>query len=242
MPRRSRLILPGVPVHVVQRGNNRQACFLDDEDRRSYVLHLARLLGEERCALHAYCLMSDHVHLLLTAQEVDGYARLMQRTGQLHTQYMNRKYKRTGSLWEGRFHSSLVQCETYLLTCYRYIDCNPVRAGIAVSPERYAWSSFRANAFGLDDPLVTPHAEYERLGSERKERQQAYAVLVREALPADAVCAIRNAASGNFPLGDSAFAQRIAARLGRRAERGKPGRPRLQDDEPARQQPRLFSP
>src|SRR4051812_25360497 len=128
MPRRARLMLPDVPVHVIQRGNNRAACFASDEDRSFYLFHLERSLGRFDCILHAYCLMTNHVHLLMTAREQHSCASLMKHIGQLQSQYANRTYNRTGSLWESRFRSCLVQSEDYLLTCYRYIELNPVRA------------------------------------------------------------------------------------------------------------------
>ncbi len=124
-------MLPEVPVHVIQRGNNRQRCFHQEQDRSFYLFHLDRLLGSSGCTLHAYCLMTNHVHLLLTASSPDGCARLMKHLGQLHSQYFNRNYGRSGSLWEGRFRSCLVQSEDYVLACYRYIELNPVRAGLA---------------------------------------------------------------------------------------------------------------
>jgi putative transposase len=226
MPRRARLILAGIPVHVVQRGNNRQDCFRSDSDRRFYLHHLRRLLGEEECSLHSYCLMTNHVHLLVTSSGPDGTARLMKHLGQLHTQYMNRTYGRTGTLWEGRFRSSLVQSAEYLLTCYRYIECNPVRAGLVDHPAKHDWSSYRSNALGCVDPLVTPHSEYECLGTNPKDRQRAYESLFSEVLGDATIREIREASSGNFPLGDSVFAKQVAEKLGRRAHRGAPGRPR----------------
>lgn len=127
MPRHGRIIVPGIPVHAIQRGNNRVACFHDDADRSFFAQHLGRLLREEGCALHAYCLMTNHVHLLLTPEQADGCGRLFKRLGVLHTQYTNRRYERTGTLWEGRFRSCLVQSERYLIACQRYIELNPVR-------------------------------------------------------------------------------------------------------------------
>src|SRR5690348_8402252 len=122
MPRHARIMLAGTAVHLIQRGNNRAPCFFSDEDRKFYLFHLARLLPRARCALHAYCLMTNHVHLLATPQEIDSCATLMKSVGQLYTQYVNRTYGRTGTLWEGRFKSCLVQRERYVLTCYRYIE------------------------------------------------------------------------------------------------------------------------
>ena len=141
-------MLAGVPVHVIQRGNNRGACFVDDEDRNFYLFHLARGLGRCGCQLHAYCLMTNHVHLLLTPEGAESCAVLMKHMGQLRSQYFNKRYGRTGSLWEGRFRSCLVQSEGYVLACYRYIELNPVRASLVIHPGDYPWSSHRNNALG----------------------------------------------------------------------------------------------
>jgi putative transposase len=218
-------MLSGIPVHVVQRGNNRQNCFHEAQDRSFYLLHLARLLGRSDCALHAYCLMTNHVHLLLTPARLDSCAGLMKDLGQLHTQYINRTYGRSGSLWEGRFRSCLVQSDEYLLACYRYIEMNPVRAGLAHHPAAYAWSSYHANAEGLHSTFVTPHDEYLRLGVRDEERRCAYRGLFDTELDTARLSEIRAATNGNFALGDKAFTQAISAAIGRRAERGNPGRP-----------------
>ena len=124
-------MLAGVAVHVIQRGNNRGPCFFRHEDRAFYLFHLGRMLPRSRCSLHAYCLMTNHVHLLVTAEQPSGCGLLMKSIGQLYAQYVNKTYKRTGSLWEGRFKSCLVQSEEYVLACYRYIELNPVRADLA---------------------------------------------------------------------------------------------------------------
>ncbi len=217
-------MLSGIPVHIVQRGNNRQCCFVQEQDRNFYVLHLGRLLGRTGCALHAYCLMTNHVHLLVTPTSVDGCARLMKHLGQLHTQYMNRTYGRSGTLWEGRFRSCLVQSEEYVLACYRYIELNPVRAGLVSTPADYRWSSYRANAQGTGNALVTPHEEYLRLGS-GDGRLNAYRALFSPSLANEQVDEIRAATNGNVALGGAAFKRAISAALGRRVERGQPGRP-----------------
>ena len=211
-------MLPGVPVHITHRGNNRQACFHADNDRAFYVHHLRRLIRETSNALHAYCLMDNHVHLLLTSSTATACARLMQRLAQLHTQYMNKRYERTGSLWEGRFRSCLVQAEDYLLACYRYIEANPVRAGLCAAPRDYEWSSHRTNAAGLPDPTITPHEEFRRLGRE------AYAGLFGSDPRYWRTEEIRNATNGNYVLGNESFKRDIAMRLGVRVDRGKPGR------------------
>lgn len=222
MPRASRVILPGVPVHVVDRGNNRQACFYAPQDRAFYLFHLRRQLSQARCRLHAYCLMSNHVHLLLTPASADGCSRLMKYVAQLHTQYINRTYGRTGSLWEGRFRSSLVQSEDYLLACYRYIEQNPVRAALCAHPREHEWSSYRANAEGETDDWLSPHEEYQRLGPTGASRRLAYRDLF--SLPAfDRTAEIREATEGSLPLGNEAFKRALACELGCRVVRRRPG-------------------
>ncbi len=223
MPRRSRIMLADVPVHVIQRGNNRGACFVTDEDRSFYLFHLGRNLGRSACQLHAYCLMTNHVHLLLTARSGGGCADLMKSVGQLHSQYFNRTHKRTGTLWEGRFRSCLVQSETYVLSCYRYIELNPVRAGIVGSAADFPWSSYRSNALGERDALITPHADYLRLGRTTEERRSGYAELF--GTTSKEIDEIRSATNGGYALGDDSFRRRIARALGRRVEKGRPGRP-----------------
>ena len=225
MPRRARLVLPGMPVHIRHRGNNRQPCFFADEDRAFYLFHLRRLLFHAACRLHAYCLMPNHAHLLVTPTTVAGCGRLMQRVAQLHAQYINRTYGRSGTLWEGRFRSCIVQFEEYLLACYRYIDSNPVRAGLCGDPADFAWSSYRFNARGAADGALAPHEQYEALGATLGERRQAYIALFAGDQRYWRIDEIRKATDGNFALGDERFKRALAAKLGRRVEPGKPGRP-----------------
>ncbi len=220
-------MLPGIPVHAIQRGNNRQRCFYEEGDRSFYLFHLSRLLPKAGCVLHAYCLMTNHVHLLLTPNSLVSCGVLMKGIGQLHTQYMNRTYGRTGSLWEGRFRSCLVQAEDYLLACYRYIEMNPVRAKLVSHPREYPWSSYLTNAEREPSPLVTSHDEYARLGCAEEERRNRYKELVAEVLDSRLVDAIRAATNGNFALGDARFRQQVSIALGRPASRGSPGRPRV---------------
>jgi putative transposase len=224
MPRRARIMTTGVPVHLVHRGNNRSACFAGDEDRAFYLFHLGRMLARYGCALHAYCLMTNHVHLLLTPNKDRSCALLMKNVAQLHTQYMNRTYGRSGSLWEGRYRSSLVQAEDYLLACYRYIEMNPVRASLVPHPRDYPWSSYRANAEGVANTLLTPHGEYLRLGMRLAERIEAYAALFACPLDEARLAAIRTAVNGGFALGGEAFKHRMAIVLGRRVQPARPGR------------------
>jgi len=206
MPRRARLVLPGVAIHAIQRGNNRSTCFFDNEDRALYLFHLGRLLPRAYCRLHAYCLMSNHVHLLLTAEQADGCGLLMKGIGQLYTQYINKRYGRCGSLWEGRFKSCLVQSEDYVLECHRYIELNPARAGMAPRADEYPWSSYRANAKGESCELLSAHEEYIRLGRSSGERQAVYR-------------------DGGYALGSASFKRAMARVPGRRAEPGDAGRP-----------------
>jgi putative transposase len=226
MPRRARIMLADVPVHVIQRGNNRGACFVNDEDRNFYLFHLARGLGRFGCRLHAYCLMTNHVHLLLTPDSAESCAALMKHMGQLHSQYFNKRYGRTGSLWEGRFRSCLVQSEAYVLACYRYIELNPVRASMAIHPGGYPWSSYRNNALGeAATRVLTPHSEYLRLGDGTEERQKVYAGLFGSTADNERLEEIRAATNGGYALGDELFRKTMSRALGRRVDKGKPGRP-----------------
>jgi putative transposase len=218
-------MLDGAAIHVVHRGNNRTQCFLSDEDRAFYLHQLGRMLPRSGCLLHAYCLMDNHVHLLLTTEKAKGCATLMKSVAQLHAQYFNKAHGRTGYLWEGRFRSCLVQDEHYALACYRYIEMNPVRASMVASAGDFPWSSFRSNAYGEASSLVTPHAEYNRLGRTGGERQAVYRDLFGTAAGAAPVEEIRRATNGGFVLGDPIFKKSVARALGRRVEAKSPGRP-----------------
>lgn len=226
MPRRARLTLQGVPLHLIQRGNNRQACFFADEDYRFYLDWLAEYAGKIGCHIHAYLLMTNHVHLLVSADRAESPGALMKALGQRYVQYVNRTYRRSGTLWEGRFRSCLIQEENYLLACQRYIELNPVRAGMVEHPGEYRWSSYRANGQGEDDALVRPHILYEGLGHDLAGRQAAYRELFSHELEPSLADQIRRATNGNFVLGNERFAADVAATLGRRALPGKSGRPR----------------
>jgi putative transposase len=218
-------MLPGVAAHVIQRGNNRAACFVTEEDRAFYLFHLSRMLPRTRCLLHAYCLMTNHVHLLLSAHEADGCAHLLKSVGELYARYFNKTHRRSGYLWEGRFKSCLVQSENYVLSCYRYIDLNPVRAGLVRRADEYRWSSYRFNAIGEASAYLSPHDEYRRLGSAPAERQAMYREIVAEAQGQEALKEIRNATNGGYVLGSAAFRNAMARVLGRRVDRGSAGRP-----------------
>ena len=226
MPRRARLSLPNVPLHLIQRGNNRQACFNADEDYRFYLDWLAEYAGKTGCRVHAYVLMNNHVHLLVSAERGEASGEMMKALGQRYVQYANRTYRRSGSLWEGRYRSCPTQAEGYLLACQRYIELNPVRAGMVAHPAEYRWSSYRANAHGESGILIQPHEVYDVLGLDAASRQVAYRELFRYELEPGLVDEIRRATNGNFALGSTLFSEQIATALGRRVTPGKSGRPR----------------
>ena len=169
MPRRARMYILGFPYHVIQRGNNREACFIEPENYIFYLELWKKLSKRYGVAVHAYCLMTNHIHFLVTPEDEEAISKMMKSVGSRYAQYINLKYKRTGTLWEGRHRSSLVQTEKYLLRCYRYIELNPVRADIVKRPEEYKWSSYGVNAWG-DDSWLVPHEEYLRLGKTTDER------------------------------------------------------------------------
>lgn len=212
-------------MHLVQRGINREPCFFAEEDYHCYLHWLQKSAADWGCAIHAYVLMTNHVHLLVTAERTDGPAKLMQSVGRRYVQYINRAYKRTGSLWEGRYKSSAVQAETYLFACMRYIEVNPVRAGMVSDPAHYRWSSYRHNGLGQADERVTTHALYQGLGSNTEERLGNYRALFRAELDDEAINDIRLALSQSQPLGDNRFAERICAKVGVRRALAKRGRP-----------------
>ncbi len=230
MPRRARLTLAAVPMHVIQRGNNRQACFFADDDYRLYLNWLKEYAAKTGCRIHAFVLMTNHVHLLVSAEVDDGVGALMKALGQRYVQYVNRTYRRSGTLWEGRFRSCLTQEECYFLACQRYIELNPVRARIVEHPSDYPWSSYRVNAEGESNSLIQPHPLYLALATDPSTRQAAYRDLFRDQLDPELINALRSATNGNFALGDSRFTDQISRAIGRRATPGTSGRPRKRSD------------
>ena len=206
-------------------------CFFSEEDYRRYLDDLTDLSSRFGCAIHAYVLMTNHVHLLLTPEKVDSAALITKHLGQRYVQYVNRTYRRSGTLWEGRFRSCLTQTEDYVLACYRYIELNPVRAAMVNRPQDYRWSSYHANGNGKGDRLITPHAEYLRLARDDTERRDAYRALFKAHLEAETVDEIRKATNGNFALGSERFQKEIEDALGRRAQQGRSGSPRRREND-----------
>ena len=225
MPRHARAILPEVAVHIIQRGNNRSACFHRDADYLVYLDHLCELSRRHGCEIHAYCLMTNHVHLLVTPRAANACALLMKNLGQRYVQYVNRSRDRTGTLWEGRFRSCIAQSDRYVLACYRYIELNPVRAGMVTRAGDYRWSSHLANAGAIRAPWLAPHPEYLALGSDAGARFSAYRALVDSGLDATQLAEIRAATNSGGALGDAAFRSLAARALGRRLTVGRAGRP-----------------
>lgn len=225
MPRRPRIHLPGIPQHVIQRGVDRQPVFFSDEDCQFYLDWLGEYLQKRHIELHAYCLMTNHVHLLLSSPSTDALGGLMQDLGRRYVQYINRTYRRSGGLWQGRYKASFVQSERYLLSCMRYVELNPVRADMVVAPGDYRWSSYRANAQGASDSLLIPHVEYLALGTAPEERQQTYRHLFVTEVDDPAWNLIRQATQQGVLVADSHFAEIIEQRLGAAVQPRPRGRP-----------------
>jgi putative transposase len=224
MPRRPRITRDNSTLHIMQRGNNRSACFFADEDYAFYVEQLHIACQENGINLHAYALLPNRVNLLLTAADGQAPSRMMKQLTQRYVQFINRTYQRSGTLWEGRFRSCIVGEEEYVLACHRYIELSPVRAGFVSQPGDYRWSSFRENTDAISS-LLTPHAFIQNLESDEGERKLAYSQLINQQdskLDAE----IRSATNGNLVLGSENFQRGVGAALEVRTWRGKPGRPR----------------
>ena len=219
MARRARAQCVDFPLHVIQRGVDRGACFSGPEDYRLYLGLMSELAPQFECRIHAYVLMTNHVHLLLSPGQPRACSWLMKNLGQRYAQAINKRWRRSGPLWEGRFKSCLVDSDRYALTCQRYIELNPVRAGMVRHPAQYHWSSYRHNALGAASTLLTPLVSYTALGSDDATRRLAYRAIF-DTPPADAtVREIRKAVQGGFALGSAEFLERIALLLGQRAAR-----------------------
>jgi putative transposase len=231
MPRRRRVHLDAVPLHIVQRGHNREPCFFDEQDYHAYLQWLGEALAREGCVLHAYVLMTNHVHLLVTPASAGSIPRVIIAVGRRYVQYINHSYRRTGTLWDSRYKSSLVQAETYLLVCQRYIELNPVRAAMVADPAEYPWSSYRHHALGAPNGILSPHDLYTALGNSAVARQQAYRELFVTGLDDEPINELRKALNQNQPIGNQRFYDQIEAATGQRRELKKRGRPRRRKDD-----------
>ena len=243
MARQRRLILPGVAVHIVQRGNNRISCFKQESDYLMYLTNLRQLSVKFQCDVHAYCLMTNHVHLLLSPNFAGGCTALMKALGQRYAQYFNAQHGRTGTLWEGRFRSCLTESAGYVIACYRYIELNPVRARMVDHPSAYPWSSYAVNAGIRTDPLLSPHAEFLALSADAAECHRTYRKLVDEGIEPSFLQAIRDATNGGYPLASDVFKLGLATN-GRKLVRGRAGRRKSGSDPDSSQlgsDPDLFS-
>ena len=230
MARLPRFTLPGVPQQIIQRGNNRQACFYEKEDFRRYYNDLTEAADKNQAIVHAYVFMTNHVHLLVTPQNEHSVTHMMQDLGRKYVRYINHTYKRTGTLWEGRYKASLVDSDAYLFTCMRYIELNPVRAKMVNHPGEYSWSSYACNASGKDDVLVQPHPLYTALDKKAEQRQFSYRELFRAHLESEDIHAIRDALNQQLVLGREGFKDRIEEMTNRQTRPRPLGRPGVKDE------------
>lgn len=233
MARLPRYVIPGQPQHIIQRGNNRQAIFAAEADYQFFRDALVEASQKHDLAIHAYVWMTNHIHLLATPGEENSISKVFQSVGRKYVQYFNYAYKRSGTLWEGRYRATVVDSEQYLLTLMRYIELNPVRAGMVPHPREYPWSSYRFNADGekgLNSDWLVPHREYLRLGRTSEDRLSAYRQLFRASIGKEELQAIRESTHKGWALGDGRFKAQIEALSGRRAKSMGVGRPRGLDN------------
>ena len=223
MPRRRRQCPPGLPVHVVQRGNNRQVCFASDADMKAYAHWLYEGAVKFGVDVHAWVFMTNHVHLLLTPKHEQSVSRCMQYLGRYYVRYFNYRHRRSGTLFEGRFKSSIVQSRRYFLACQRYIELNPVRAGMVKDPADYTWSSYRAHGLGQAAKMWRPHSEYLALGATKLSRASAYRQFFAQQLSIGLIADIRNALNTGMVLGNDRFRQEVEVLTGQREHHLKRG-------------------
>jgi len=225
MARLARVCPVGVPQHIIQRGNNHQVCFVSEQDCMAYIGWLKDYAAKFDVDVHAWVLMTNHVHLLCTPRQSNGISQMMQGLGRQYVRYFNYSYKRTGTLWEGRYKSCLVQEEEYLMHLYRYIESNPVRANMVDDPSDYKWSSYQINALGKISSLCSPHGLYLALGKTDEERQLNYRALFINHVDGKLVSDIRDSINKGMAIGSLKFKEQIEALTGRRMQPKKQGRP-----------------
>jgi len=227
MARKQRFNIPEIPQHVIQRGNNREPCFFCEEDYRKYLDCLKESAEKFNCSVHAYVLMTNHVHILVTPHTKNGISEMMQSVGRKYVRYINGVYRRTGTLWEGRYKASLVDTDNYLLTCMRYIELNPVRANMVELPGEYQWSSYQANGNGQQNDCLNPHPLYQALGTNQEECCYVYRELFSNHLSYKQLHDIRTALKQELVLGREDFKEKIEKMTNRKAVPGLPGRPKI---------------
>lgn len=227
MARLPRLTVPGYPHHIIQRGNNRQPIFVDRADYQRLLALLEEYARSFQVAVHGYVLMSNHFHLLATPETEQGIPRLMQAVGRAYVRYFNQRHGRSGTLWEGRYRSTLIQAERYLLACMVYQDLNPVRAGMVADPADYEWSSYRHHAGLAQDKLVSSHPLYWALGNTPFAREQAYIELVRHGVSRIEQQALTDSTLRGWALGEPDYVAELQKRTARRIVKAKAGRPIL---------------
>jgi len=225
MPRKARMYIPGIPCHVIQRGNNREASFFSDQDYQFYLECLYDACRRYSVLVHAYVLMTNHVHLLMTPLKKDSISLTMLSLGRRYVQYINKEYRRTGTLWESRHKANLVDEDNYLLKCMRHIELNPVRANMVNHPGEYRWSSYLCNGFNGYNKLITPHKVYEALDCQTDNRAEAYRTLFENEINQAGINIIRNAALFSMPTGDSRLKAQIEKTVNRKLEYAQRGRP-----------------
>ncbi len=226
MARLPRVSPIGVAQHIIQRGNNHQVCFTQQQDYAAYISWLKNYSDKFSVNIHAWVLMTNHVHLLCTPQSNNGVSAMMQSLGRQYVRYFNDTYKRTGTLWEGRFKSCLVQDEQYLLQLYRYIELNPVRANMVDDPANYPWSSYQINGLGKESTLCTPHALYLSLGKDSSAQQTNYRQLFSSRIDGKLIDNIRHNTNRGMAIGNERFKQELEALTGKRMQPSKRGRPK----------------
>lgn len=227
MARLPRLTLAGYPHHIIQRGNNRQVIFADAQDFETMQAMLAENAQKFAVAVHAYVLMDNHFHLLATPATAEALPLMMQAVGRSYVRYFNQRHGRTGTLWEGRYRSTLIETERYLMACMVYIDLNPVRAGMVAQPLVWPWSSHAHYLGQRSDKLVTPHALYWALGNTPFAREAAYAALVQSGIASSEQAALTDAALRGWALGDADFVAELQKKSPRRVAKARPGRPAM---------------
>ena len=227
MARQPRLDLPGIAQHIVQRGVDRQPCFAAESDYGNYLQELTEASRKHHCSLHAYVLMTNHVHLLVTPADAGGVSHMMQAIGRRYVACFNARYRRTGTLWEGRFKAALVGNARYTLACYRYIELNPVRARMVDDPSAYGWSSYHHNALSVIDPRISEHRDYLRLGPTVGECRHIYRNLVAERLDDSEIEALRTHTQQQRAYGSESFRTKIEALTDRVVHVRPRGRPKL---------------